>query len=272
MLIEQIIVLAVVQGLTEFLPISSSGHLILIPALTGWSDQGVVTDVMVHLGSLFAIIVYFWRDVVMLFRGAGDLLRGQITQSAKLLIYLALSTIPIIAVGLLLVSTGLQSYLRGVHVVAYTAIGFGLLLYIADRWGERVKRVEDMTLTNAVLIGCAQAIALIPGTSRSGITITAGRLLGFKRTEAARFSFLLGIPAISSATIFTGLEVWLNGDEISSDAWLAAGLAFFSAIFAIWLLMALIKRVSFLPFMIYRLVLGLTLLLAIEGWLPGLTL
>lgn len=263
MSIEQIIVLAIVQGVTEFLPISSSGHLILIPVMTGWTDQGLVTDVMVHVGSLFAIIVYFWRDVLRLAVGSFDLLRLRMTNDARLALYIALATIPAVAFGLVLKVTGVLDAIRGIEIVAWNALVFGLLLYLADRVGPRLKTMEVMTLHPALIIGVAQALALIPGTSRSGITITAARFLGFERAEAARFSFLLGIPAIAGAGVLTILEVVESGQSIPPGALLAAALTFLSALLAIAFLMAVVRRMSFAPFVLYRFFLaGFLLVLA----------
>lgn len=269
MSIEQIIVLAIVQGLTEFLPISSSGHLILIPAFTGWPDQGVITDIMVHVGSLFAVLVYFWRDVIRLFWGGLDLLRLKMNDNSRLALYIILATIPAVIFGLYLKKSGIQAQIRGVEIVAWNAIIFGVLLYVADRMGSRMKHMKDMTLHPALIIGIAQAVALIPGTSRSGITITAARFLGFERAESARFSFLLGIPAIAGAGVLTLGELASSGEAISSDALWAAFLTFFAALGAIAILMAVVKRTSFLIFVIYRLALGLLLFAMIYDWFPG---
>ena len=268
MSIEQILVLAIVQGLTEFLPVSSSGHLILIPAFTGWADQGVVTDVMVHVGSLFAVLVYFWRDVLNLLGGVIDLVKGRITPHSRMATYIGLATIPALGFGAVLKLTGWSDAIRGVEVVAYGAIFFGILMYVADIVGARLKKMEDMTLAPAMLIGLAQAVALIPGTSRSGITMTAARFMGFERGEAARFSFLLGIPAISAAGLFTALEAYQQGTGVPADALWAAFFTFFAALAAIAFLMALVKRTSFLVFVIYRIALGLLLLAMLYGWFP----
>ena len=250
--IEQIIVLAIVQGITEFLPISSSGHLILVPALTGWPDQGLATDVMVHVGSLFAILVYFWRDVLRLMSGVLDLAKRRWTTDAKLAVYIAAATIPAVIFGLVLKATGFLDSIRGIEIVAWNALIFGLLLLIADRIGPQVNVMENMTFRTAMLIGLAQALALIPGTSRSGITMAAARYLGDTRPEAARFSFLLGIPAIAGAGLLTVLDLESSGAGVSSDALLAAAFTFVSALIAIAFLMAVVKRLSFLPFVIYR--------------------
>ncbi len=270
MSIEQILVLAIVQGLTEFLPVSSSGHLILIPAFTGWRDQGIVTDVMVHIGSLFAVLVYFWRDVIQLGYGAIEVVQGKVTQRSRMATYIALATIPALGFGAILKFSGISAAIRGVEIVAFGAIFFGILLYIADVVGKRLKSMEDMTLAPAMIIGLAQAIALIPGTSRSGITITAARFLGFERGEAARFSFLLGIPAISAAGLFTALEAFQEGGGVPADALWAAFFTFFAALAAIAFLMALVKRTSFLVFVIYRIALGLLLFAMLYDWFPGI--
>lgn len=268
MTIEQIIVLAIVQGITEFLPISSSGHLALIPAFTGWPDQGQVTDVMVHVGSLFAVIVYFWKDVWKLILGGLDLLRLRMNDNSRMAMYILLGTIPAVAAGLFIKSSGVN--LRTPEIIASTAIIFGVLMYVMDTFGERVKKMEDMTLKPALVIGLAQAIALIPGTSRSGITMTAARYLGFERPEAARFSFLLGIPAIAGAGALVTAEFVSSGASIPTGAIYAAFLTFFAALFAIAILMAIVKRTSFLIFVIYRIALGLFLFAMIYEWIPGL--
>ncbi|NKB51921.1 MAG: undecaprenyl-diphosphate phosphatase [Rhizobiaceae bacterium] len=268
MSIEQILVLAIVQGLTEFLPVSSSGHLILIPAFTGWKDQGSATDIMVHVGSLFAVLVYFWRDVLNLAGGLGDLMKGRITAQSRMVTLIGIATVPALLFGAVLKFSGLSDVIRSVELVAWGAIFFGILMYIADRIGRTTKKMEDMTLAPAIIIGISQAIALIPGTSRSGITMTAARFMGFERGEAARFSFLLGIPAITAAGIFTALESAQQGHNMSADAYWAAFLTFFAALAAIALLMALVRRTTFLVFVIYRCALGLLLLAMLYDWFP----
>jgi undecaprenyl-diphosphatase len=256
MTIEQIIVLAIVQGITEFLPISSSGHLILVPRLMHWQDQGLVVDVMTHLGTLAAILIYFWRDVVRLIRGAFELLKGKVTEEGRLAVYIVLATIPAIAFGIFLKELGYTDLERNVAVVAWNTILYGLLMMIADMVGPQERTLSNMTLGSALLIGVAQALALIPGTSRSGVTITAGRFLGFTRPDCARFSFLLGIPAIAGAGVFTVGDAFASGEPVTIDAVYCAVLTFFAGLAAIAFLMALLKRVSLLPFVLYRMVLG----------------
>ena len=256
MTIEQIIVLAVVQGITEFLPISSSGHLILVPKLMHWQDQGLVVDVMTHLGTLLAVLIYFWRDVWHITRGALELFKGKVTDHGKLAIYIVLATIPAVAFGVFLKEFGFTDLERNVAVVAWNTILYGILMLIADMASPQERTMSNMTLGSALIIGVAQALALIPGTSRSGVTMTAGRFLGFTRPDSARFSFLLGIPAIAGAGVFTVGDALASGEPITIDAVYCAGLTFLAGLAAIAFLMALVKRISFLPFVLYRMVLG----------------
>jgi len=256
MTIEQIIVLAVVQGITEFLPISSSGHLILVPKLMHWQDQGLVVDVMTHLGTLLAILIYFWRDVWRITGGALELFKGKMTDEGRLAIYIVLATIPAIAFGVFLKEFGFADLERNVAVVAWNTILYGILMLIADMASPQERTMSNMTLGSALIIGVAQALALIPGTSRSGVTMTAARFLGFTRPDSARFSFLLGIPAIAGAGVFTVGDALASGEPITIDAVYCAGLTFLAGLAAIAFLMALVKRISFLPFVLYRMVLG----------------
>jgi undecaprenyl-diphosphatase len=265
MSIEQIIVLALIQGITEFLPISSSGHLILVPALTGWADQGVVVDVMTHMGSLLAVLVYFWRDVVALLRGLAVLLTGRLTPEGRMALYIGAGTVPIVIVGALLKLTGLSDAMRSPMLVAWNAIFFGVLLYLADTYGRFRKTIDDIDFKSAMAIGAAQALALIPGTSRSGITMTAGRALGYGRPDAARFSFLLSIPATAAAGVLVLGDAIEKRQPIGLDAVITGGLTFVTALGAIAFLMAIIRRHSFLPFVIYRVLLGAVLLGLIYG-------
>ncbi len=261
MILLQIIVLAVIQGVTEFLPISSSGHLLLVPVVTGWPDQGVLTDVMAHLGSFFAVVVYFWRDCVMLMKGALDLFRGRMTPWGKLALWIVFATIPAIIFGIFLDKIGFMEVVRTKpQVVAWNAIIFGTLLYLCDRFGMTRNLMVNMNLPQALIIGVAQALAIIPGTSRSGITMTAARVLGFERAEAARFAFLLGIPAIAGAAALKVGDAVAEGTPITWPMTLTAILTFFVALGTIAFLMRIIRHVSFLPFAVYRVALGVLLL------------
>ncbi|MBI4183491.1 MAG: undecaprenyl-diphosphate phosphatase [Proteobacteria bacterium] len=255
-----LVVLAVVQGITEFLPISSSGHLVLVPVVMGWPDQGLMVDIAVHVGTLGAVIAYFWRDVGQMLLGLLDVARGRSGSAARLFLQVVLATLPVVVAGLA-VEFYLGDAFRSVVVIGWTTLGFGIVLYVADRVGMTVRRIEHMTFGAAVLIGLAQVLALVPGTSRSGITMTAARFLGFERVDSARFSLLLSMPTILAAGTLAGIDLFRSGDlGLRADAALAALLAFISALIAIALMMAWLKRASFGPFVVYRLVLGAALL------------
>ena len=261
-----IVTLGLLQGITEFLPISSSAHLILVPALTNWPDQGPLIDVAVHVGTLGAVIVYFRRDVGLMLRGAlswvGWTVRTEDQRWGRRLAgLLVVATIPVVVVGLIFELTGISAALRDMRVIAWASILFGIVLYYADRVGATERRVADLRLGSALWIGLSQALALIPGTSRSGITMTTARFLGFSRAESAHFSMLLSIPTIIAAGSLSGLEIYERGDPaFSLDALMSAGLAFVTALAAIALLMRWLKRADFTPFVIYRVGLGLVLL------------
>ncbi len=259
-----ILTLAIVQGFTEFLPISSSAHLVLLPVVTGWPDQGLMIDVAAHFGSLAAILVYFWRDVLALVRGfLGLVFYRARTREGLLGVFMLIATVPAVAMGLAIKQVWPEG-IRDPLVIAATSIGFGALLYLADRFGRSTRNMLDLGWKGALAIGCAQAIALIPGTSRSGITMTAARFLGLTRVEAARFSFLLSIPAVAGASLLEGLEIAGAGDAgLVTDAALSAGFTFIAALAAIALLMRWLRTSTFLPFVVYRVCLGFGLL----GWL-----
>ena len=267
--LEQIVVLALIQGITEFLPISSSGHLLLVPVLTGWPDQGLMTDVMVHMGSFLAVVVYFWRDCMNLLAGGFDLLRGRVTAWGKLAMIIIAATVPAVLFGVFLDRIGFMDQVRAMpQLIAWNAIVFGVLLYVCDRFGLSSRNLAGMTLLPALIIGVAQAIAIIPGTSRSGITMSAARALGFERPEAARFAFLLGIPAIAGAGVLKLGGAVSNGQAISVESVLTAVLTFFVALGTITVLMRLVRYMSFLPFAIYRVALGVVLLALIYSGMP----
>ena len=260
MALLQIVVLAILQGITEFLPVSSSGHLILVPHLTGWPDQGLPFDVAIHVGTLVAVLVYFWRDVGTVLVGMLDLLRGRRSVGTRLVIGLAVATIPALAMGLAM-EFWIGDALRSVTVVAWTMIIFAVVLYVSDRLGLTINRMEHLTVGHAFFIGCAQALAFIPGTSRSGITMVAGRILGYERFEAARFSLLLSVPAITAAGLYEGLKLYRTGDvAMMQDAVLGGGIAAVSGLITIVFMMNWLRRATFTPFVIYRLILGSALL------------
>jgi undecaprenyl-diphosphatase len=256
----QVIILAIVQGLTEFLPISSSGHLVLVPKFFDWADQGLAFDVAVHFGSLLAVLAFFRKDIARLIVGGFQVLGGRVeTVESRLALGIVLGTIPASIAGLLLVDW-IEANLRSPAVIVFTLSGYAVLMILADRYGRRERNISDVTLKDAVLIGIAQALALIPGTSRSGVTITAGRLLGFERQDAARFSFLLAVPVILLATLFSLIGL-LASDHAVAWGQLAIGVAV-SAIVAylsIEFFMRFVSRIGLLPFAIYRIVLAVVI-------------
>ena len=258
----QLILLAVIQGITEFLPVSSSGHLILLPELTSLADQGQALDVSVHLGTLGAVILYFWRDVREAAGGVPRLVRGQLdTPGARLAFLLIVATIPAVVVGYLLKSSGVIDMLRSAFVIGWTMLIFGVVLWWADQRGAEVKQAEDWTLRDAWLLGLWQAVALIPGTSRSGITITGARFLGYARADAAKVAMLMSIPVILASATLLGVDVIRDGDLGKlTDLAIATALAFFSALLALVLMMRLLRSVSFTPYVVYRVVLGVGLI------------
>lgn len=268
MFLEQIIVLALIQGTTEFLPVSSSGHLILVPALTGWKDQGLLTDMVTNVGTLTAVIIYFWRDVISMFHGLLDAVQRRATYNSRLMFNVVIGTVPIILVGLVMKITHLDDYIRSTTLVAINAIVFGILLYIADTYGLLRNTVRDISWKSALMIGCAQAFSLSPGTSRSGVTMTAARGLGLIRPEAARFSFLLSIPANAAASVLVIGDALRSGEKLGGDVIMTGVLTFFIALGAIAFLMRMLRTMSFLPFVFYRVVLGFFLLGLIYWGVP----
>ena len=257
----QVIVLAVVQGLTEFLPISSSGHLVLVPSAFGWADQGMAFDVAMHLGSLVAVLIYFRGDIASLLKGTTQVLGGKVaTFESRLALAIGLGTIPA-AIGGLLLADLISANLRSPSVIVVTLSGYAVLMLLADRLGRRDRILTSIGIKDVVLIGLAQALSLVPGTSRSGVTITAAMALGFERTEAARFSFLLAVPVILLASGYE-LTVLLRAD--ASVAWGQLGfgalIAAIVAYMSIEFFMRFVNRVGLLPFAIYRLALAAVVL------------
>ncbi len=271
----QIIILAAVQGITEFLPVSSSAHLILVPKLTGLQDQGLLVDVAVHVGTLLAVMIYFWRDLLGMSTALVSMPR-QISNHHRfnpeywLFLKLVVATLPVIVAGFL-VNFYMGDILRSIEVIAWATLGFGLLLLIADKSNMTVRNIEHISFAGAIMVGIFQVFALIPGTSRAGVTMTAARFLGVERQDAARFSLLLSIPAIVGAGTLKGLELYQTGDPVLNGVVLTVGgLAFLFALVAISLLMVWLRRASFTPFVVYRFLLGGALLYYVYG-APGLS-
>ncbi len=253
----QTIVLAIVQGLTEFLPISSSAHLILVPRLMGWADQGLAFDVAVHVGTLFAVVLYFRKEVARLLRDwVASIIKFSEVGESRLAWAVVIGTIPAGIAGILLKDL-VENELRSPLVIATTTIVFGLLLWFAD-WSARQTRDETSVMwKDALIIGLMQALALIPGTSRSGITITAGLMLGLTRIAAARFSFLLSIPLISAAGLFKTKDLMESTVPVDWVAIIVGTvLSAIAALLCIHWFLKLLECVGMMPFIIYRLVLG----------------
>lgn len=261
MTLIQIIILALVQGVTEFLPVSSSAHLILAGKALGWADQGLVFDVATHLGTLLAVLIYFRTDLVEMAKACLGPVEGENGRhNRNMVVYLAVASVPALLVGFFAHDV-VEFYLRDVRIIAWATIGFGLLLWLADVLGTRQRGLGEMNLKSAILIGLAQVLALVPGTSRSGVTITAGRFLGFSPDSAARFSFLLSIPVIAAAGAFGALRVFTGEAPIN---WIQFLFALLFAAAAGWVciaaFLALLKKVGLFPFVVYRLLLGILLL------------
>lgn len=253
----QLLVLAIVQGLTEFLPVSSSGHLILIPVVTDWPDQGLAFDVAAHLGSLAAVCAYFRRDLVVLARDwTQSLVTRELRGEAGLAWAVLLGTIPVGLAGLL-AHDFIATHLRSAAVIATTTVVFGAMLWWADAARGDRRALATLNARDVLVIGFAQALALIPGTSRSGITMTAALALGLSREAAARFSFLLSIPVIVLAS---GLEILELAEAGGPQPWFQLGLVValsaLSAYLCIHLFLTFISRLGMMPFAIYRFLLG----------------
>lgn len=261
MTLIQIVILALVQGFTEFLPISSSAHLILVPVITGWQDQGLAFDIAVHIGTLTAVMLYFKKEIAsMAVDWSVSCIKRERVGESRLAWAVIIGTIPVCIAGLL-ISDFVDTTLRSPLVIAATTLGFGFLLLISDVKGKQERDEHNLSWRDIFIIGFAQAIALIPGTSRSGITMTAGLLLGLTRSAAARFSFLLSIPAILASGSYKSLQliksdIAVNWDEIFLGVVLSGLIAYA----CIHVFLKLLERVGMMPFVIYRLVLGIVLI------------
>lgn len=266
-----ILFLSVLQGITEFLPVSSSGHLILFAKFTTFEDQGIALDVAVHLGSIFAVIIYFGKTIWEMVKGTLKtfFIPNFKNSGNKLFWLMVIGTVPVVITGLLFRKYGIEFRdEEGSKVIGWTILGFGILLFVADRVGMTIRKVEHLSILDALLIGLAQCLALVPGTSRSGITITMARFLGMERSEAAKFSMMLSIPAILGAAFLVGRELYL-ANQIQELFWALDGViySFAASILAIYIMMKWLQKSTFLPFVIYRIILGTILLLNSYGYI-----
>lgn len=263
MTVLQLVFLAIVQGLTEFLPVSSSGHLILFSAFTNFPDQGIGVDIALHIGSLMAVVLYFYKTFWQMLCGVfkHGLLPDFNDKGNKLAYLILIASLPALIVGFLLRNHGME-WARNPELIGWTILLYGLLLWYADKKGKTLRELSDLHIKDALLIGFAQCLALVPGTSRSGITITMARLLGVNRSDAAKFSMLLSVPTILAAGT---LEIWRlfkKGDTaellLASDA---ALYSFAASLAVIFVMLKWLKKSTYLPFVIYRVVLGTALIL-----------
>ena len=265
MFFQNLLLLSALQGITEFLPVSSSAHLIIFPNITNNTDQGRIFDVAVHTGSLLAVILYLWRDILRMSIGIISL-GSKSKRDFKIFYITIIATLPLIICGYYIQNSNFL-FLRSLEVIAWSTLIFGILLYFADKVFLRVKKIDDLNIISGTIIGFFQVLAFLPGTSRSGICITAARFLGFDRESAAKFSLLLSIPAILGAAVLEGYDlVKLNDYELNLNLLTATILSFAFSLASITFMMSWIKKYSFTPFIIYRLLLGILLLLAIYFW------
>ncbi|MDR0762603.1 MAG: undecaprenyl-diphosphate phosphatase [Campylobacteraceae bacterium] len=261
----EVFILSIVQGITEFLPVSSSAHLVLVPHIFGWQDQGLAFDVAVHFGTLFAVVIYFKNEILTLLKDWFKSLKARKNIGESRLAWgIITATIPACIAGLLF-NDMIESYLRSPLVIASTTVIFGIVLFIADRFMGK-KDEKNITLYIALLIGLAQMLALIPGVSRSGITLSAALLLGFSRVSAARFSFLLSIPIILLASGYEGLKLVQSTYDVEWDKIIGAVIVSFASGYAcIHLFLKAISKFSMVPFVVYRLLLGAVLFFVFWG-------
>ena len=261
-----LVFLAVTQGITEFLPISSSSHLILVAKFFNITGRSLTLDVAMHVGTLGAVLMYLWRDIAMIVIGIFNRFRGIKSHGSTLFFWLVIGTMPVLGAGYILNQVYPDGILS-IRLIAWTTFIFGVLLILADKIGMTFRRIEHLTFGDIICIGIAQAVALIPGTSRSGICMTAARILGMERTDAARFSMLLSIPVIIGAGSLKGYELLQYGNPNYTNEILAgAFLSFIVALLSIWLMMAWLRRANFTPFGIYRILLGGCLLGFSYSW------
>ena len=263
----QIIWLSLLQGITEFLPVSSSGHLILFSKFTAFPDQGAAMDIALHIGSIVAVIIYFAPTLWEILKGLikTKFLPSVKVEGAQLFYLLVVATVPVLICGAALKFFG-TDWLRSTKLIGWNILIYALILWLMDTWAVTARKIRNLEFKDAIFIGLAQCLALLPGTSRSGVTITMCRFLGMERREAAKFSMLLAIPAILAAGLLAGIELWKEGNmQQISVALDAVGYSFIFSMGAIFILMQWLKKWSFLPFVIYRVTLGTMLLLDAYG-------
>ena len=256
----QVLALSIIQGITEFLPISSSGHLVILPKLVNWPEQGLLFDTALHVGTLLAVMIYFRKQVLTMILGLFDTLKFKLTDNSRLFLMLSLSTLPLVIVGPFILHD-VEVYARSLMVIGVTSIVYGLLLYYADvKMGEQNR---PLTWKDAFIFGLFQVLASVPGTSRSGICMTAGRFLKLSRTESARYSMLMSIPVILMVGAYGFIGDFndaINWHTAYKEMLLGIVFSFISALLCIHLLMKWVEKIGFLPFVVYRVLLGVILI------------
>lgn len=266
----QLMLLSAIQGLTEFLPVSSSGHLILLSKLTEFPDQGLAMDIAIHVGSLFAVIVYLFDDLIRIIRDSfkSKFIPNDRHLGCNLFWYIIVATIPVVIAGYLVTKYIDMDILRSVRIIGWTILGFGILLLIADKITLTVRKIDHFGIMDALVIGLFQVLALVPGTSRSGITMTAARFLGFERKDTAKFSMLTAIPTIIASAVLIGFEIYQHEDMLlNNDLMIACFYSFITCILSIYGMMWWLARSNFTPFVIYRVIVGGLLLSYSYGYL-----
>lgn len=257
---KDIFILSLVQGITEFLPLSSTGHLILLNKLFHIPSFGRLTEVALHLGTLLVIFVYFWRDILHIIEGIFSVLKGKFLPGLWLFLFLCAATIPAVIAGYMIHKYG-GGFGRAIHIIGWVSIVSGVFLYLVDQGCPTTKTLDNMTFKDALLIGLLQVVAFIPGASRSGMTIIGGRLIGLKRTESVRFSFLLSIPTVIGAVTLTFLELaHAQRFSYSPDLLIAVALSFVVGLCVLFLLMGWLRKFTLTPFAIYRVLFGVFIL------------
>lgn len=259
--------LALIQGLTEFLPVSSSGHLILFAKYTSYGDQGQVMDIALHIGSLIAVVLYFWSVIKEMLSALWrqKFIPNMKIEGVRLAYFIVIATIPAIVIGGLLTFLGMD-WTRSTRLIGIMLIVYSLVLWYADTNFSTKKTLKEMKLWEAVLIGFAQCLAFLPGTSRSGVTITMGRFLGFNRSEVAKFSMLLSVPSISAAGLLAAYKLYEAGELMQiTQLSQAISLSFVFSFLAIFVMMQWLRYATYLPFVIYRILLGIFLVIDSYG-------
>lgn len=257
--LSQLLLLSLIQGLTEFIPVSSSAHLAILPNLLNWQDQGLMIDVALHFGTLLSVVLYFRADMWKMIVGGFDTLVFKPSTERDLFLYLCVATIPLILMGLAV--TLLFGDARALEVMAWASIGFGALLYVVDKKAATNKSMAQMSYGSALVIGLIQSLAVIPGTSRAGSSMTALRLLGYSRVDTAHFSCLLSIPAVLAASVLMAYKMIKVGHvDLYGNVLIAALLSFVAGYISIDFMMRWVRRSTYTVFVIYRMALGCLLL------------